>query len=143
MAELGLISRACVGPLSGAALFVILTGGRLPRGRPRLPGGALAARCALLATSAGLEEVVWRAILLGGLARAIGSPAALVVSSVVFAAWHWRALGRGCAVHLVTGVGFGAAFLVGGLPAAIVSHAAYNILVDWAVRAERARRHGR
>jgi membrane protease YdiL (CAAX protease family) len=64
------------------------------------------------------------------------------VSSVGFAAWHWSSLRGRCGVHVVTGAAFGAAFLVAGLLAAILAHALYNVLVDWAVAAERARPRG-
>ena len=141
MVELALAPRVFVGPLSGAALFLLLTGGRVPRGRPPLLWRALAIRWASLGAAAGLEEVVWRGLVLGGLIAAIGPVSGLALSSAGFAAWHWP-LGRRCGVHLVTGAGFGTAFLVGGLAAAILAHGVYNVLVDWAVHAERARLHG-
>jgi membrane protease YdiL (CAAX protease family) len=131
-----------VGPLSGAAVFLLLAGGRIPRARPRLLGRALAVRWASLGAAAGLEEVVWRGLVLGGMLAATGPVAGLALSSAGFAAWHWRSLGRRCGVHLVTGAGFGSAFLVGGLAAAILAHGVYNVLVDWAVHAERARLRG-
>ena len=99
----------------------------------------MVARWVGLAARSGFEEVVWRGIVLGGLLRPIGPAGALVVSSLAFALWHRRTLGCRCVVHLVTGVAFGAAFLAGGLAAAIVAHAVYNLLVDWSVHAERAR----
>ncbi len=145
MAELALgpAARMWVGPLSGAAVFLLLAGGRIPRARPRLLGRALAVRWASLGATAGLEEVVWRGVVLGGLLAATGAVAGLALSSAGFAAWHWRSLGRRCGVHLVTGAGFGSAFLAGGLAAAILAHGVYNVLVDWAVHAERARLRGR
>lgn len=139
MAELALAPRLLVGPLSGAAVFLLLAGGRVPRARPRLLWRTLALRWASLGAAAGLEEVVWRGVVLGALVAPVGPVAGLALSSAGFAAWHRRSLGRRCGVHLVTGAGFGAAFLVGGLAAAILAHGVYNILVDWAVRAERAR----
>ena len=140
MAELA--PRMLVGPLSGVALFALLSGGRLPRARPHLRRRALAVRWAYLGAAAGFEEVVWRGLVLGALTAAIGPWAALAGSSAGFAAWHWPSLGRRSAVHLVTGTGFGAAFLAGGLAAAVLAHAVYNLLVDLAVQAERARMRG-
>jgi membrane protease YdiL (CAAX protease family) len=127
------------GPLSGAALFVVLTCGRLPHGRPPLRSG-VPLRWARLGLGAGLEEVVWRGVVLAGLAAWFGSVVALALSSAGFAAWHWPSLGRRSAWHLVTGGAFGGACLLGGLTAAVLAHAVYNVLVDWAVLADRAGR---
>jgi membrane protease YdiL (CAAX protease family) len=102
----------------------------------------MAVRWLRIALGAGLEEIVWRGICLGGLALVVGPLPALAVSSAAFAVWHWPSLRGRCAVHLVTGAAFGAAFLLGGLAAAIVAHVLYNLLVDWAVHAERARLRG-
>jgi membrane protease YdiL (CAAX protease family) len=138
----GLAPRLLVGPLSGAAVFLLLAGGRVPRARPWLVGRALAVRWASLGVAAGLEEVVWRGLVLGGLIVATGAITGLALSSAGFAAWHWRSLGRRCGIHLVTGAGFGGAFLMGGLAAAILAHGVYNVLVDWAAHAERAAPRG-
>ena len=110
--------------------------------RPHPLGWAAAVRWITLGATAGLEEVVWRGLVLGGLIVPIGTTLALVVSSAAFAFWHWPSLGGRSAVHLVTGIAFGTAFLVGGLAAAILGHALYNVLVDFAVHAERARLRG-
>lgn len=136
------LSRAAVGPVSGAAAFLLLTGGRIPRALPRPLGRATVARWLALGAVAGLEEVVWRGLVLGGLLVLVGPWAALGASSAGFAVWHWPSLRGWCAVHLVTGAAFGCAFLAGGLAAAMLGHALYNILVDWAVHAERARLRG-
>jgi membrane protease YdiL (CAAX protease family) len=128
------------GPVCGATLFFVLAGGRLPRARRTALSRAFVLRWLWLGVLAGLEELVWRELALTWLASALGSVAALLVASVGFALWHRPALGRRCAVHFVTGLGFGAAFLVGGLAAATLAHAIYNVLVDWAVHAERTRR---
>jgi membrane protease YdiL (CAAX protease family) len=95
-----------------------------------------------LGAIAGLEEVAWRGVVLGGLMVILGQWPALAVSSGAFAMWHWSSLRARSAVHLVTGAAFGGAFLAGGLAAAMLSHALYNLLVDWAVHAERARLRG-
>jgi membrane protease YdiL (CAAX protease family) len=79
---------------------------------------------------------------LAGLSMVAGAPGALAASSLAFAAWHRRALGRRCGVHVVTGAAFGAAFLAGGLAAAVVAHALYNVLVDWSVEVRGARVRG-
>ena len=136
------LSRAAVGPVAGAATFLVLSGGRFPLALPRPLGRAMAVRWLALGATAALEEVVWRAVVLGGLLILVGPWPALAVSSTGFAIWHWSSLRRRCVAHVVTGAGFGCAFLVGGLPAAILAHALYNLLVDWAVHAERARLRG-
>lgn len=143
MGELGFGVSALVGVAIGAALFVLLTGGRLRVLRRHPPARTVGRRWVSLVGAAGVEEAVWRGLVLGVLVVPAGPPAALAVSSAGFAAWHWRPLGRRCWLHVLTGAGFGAAFLVGGLLAAILAHGLYNVLVDWAVHAERARRlHG-
>jgi membrane protease YdiL (CAAX protease family) len=140
--EAVLVPRLAVGPLAGVAAFVVLAGGRCPRPRAFLLRRAVALRWLGLGAIAGLEEVVWRGLVLGGLRIAIGPVAALVLSSAGFAFWHRPALGRRCGAHLVTGAAFGTAFLAGGLVAAILAHWIYNLLVDWAMHAERARLRG-
>lgn len=134
MGELGVAS----GPLCGAVLFAALARGRLPRGHLSARRRTLALRWLWLGALAGLEELVWRGLALAGLALTLGPVAALVVSSIGFAAWHAPELGRRSAVHAVTGFGFGSAFLVGGIAAAVLAHAIYNVLVDWAVHVERS-----
>jgi membrane protease YdiL (CAAX protease family) len=126
------------GPLCGAALFVVLTGGRIPRARISASAHALALRWAWLGVAAALEELVWRGLVLPVLAAPLGTAAALAISAAAFALWHRAALGRRCGVHVLTGLGFGGAFVLGGLAAAMLAHAVYNVLVDWAVHAHRA-----
>lgn len=136
MTDLGFDARVLAGPLTAAVLFAALTQGRVPRARlPLRP--ALAARWSRLAAGAALEELVWRGVVLGGFAAAAGPVAALAISSLGFAVWHWPSLGRRCIVHVVTGGAFGSACLLGGLATAVVAHAVYNLLVDWAVLAQR------
>jgi membrane protease YdiL (CAAX protease family) len=127
-----------LGPITGVALFLVLAR-RLPRGqirRARLP--AVAARSGYLAAVAAVEEVLWRGFALRILAAQSSPVAALAATTLGFAAWHGPRLGRRSLVHLVTGLAFGAvALATGGLAAAIVAHAVYNVLVGLAVEAER------
>jgi membrane protease YdiL (CAAX protease family) len=127
------------GPFCGAALFVALAGGRVPRARPTARPRALTLRWLCLGLLAALEELVWRGLVLTALTLACGAAAALLISSAGFAVWHAHVLGRRCVVHMITGLGFGSAFLVGGLGAAMLAHATYNVLVDWGVHAGRSR----
>jgi membrane protease YdiL (CAAX protease family) len=130
------------GPFAGATTFLLLAGGRFPLALPRPLGRAMVVRWLTLGATSGLEEVFWRGAVLGGLLVLVGPLPALAASSAGFAIWHWPSLRRRCAVHLVSGAAFGGAFLVGGLAAAILAHTLYNLLVDWAVHAERARLRG-
>jgi membrane protease YdiL (CAAX protease family) len=100
------------------------------------------ARWLVLAAHAGLEEIAWRGIVLSGLQLFVGPWSALAASSLAFAIWHWSSLRGRCFVHLVTGAAFGGAFLAGGIAAAMLAHAVYNLLVDWAVHVERVRLRG-
>jgi len=136
------LSGVVVGPITGASTFLLLTAGRLPRALPQPLGRAMTLRWLTLGTTSALEEVFWRGAVLGGLRLLVGPGLALAASSAGFAIWHWPCLRWRCAVHLVTGAAFGAAFLVGGLFSAAIAHALYNLLVDWAVHAERARVRG-
>jgi membrane protease YdiL (CAAX protease family) len=136
------LSGLAVGPVAGAATFFSLTAGRIPLALPRPLGRAMLVRWLGLGAAAALEEVVWRGIALGGLAAVVGPWPALAASSAGFALLHWPSLRGRCAVHLFTGLAFGAAFLAVGLVAAILAHVIYNVLVDWAVRAEYARLRG-
>ena len=89
---------------------------------PRPLGREMLVRWLMLAVLAGLEEVLWRGVVLGGLQPFVGSIPALGVSSLAFAIWHRRSLGARCAVHVVTGGAFGGAFLAGGIAAAMLAH---------------------
>jgi uncharacterized protein len=135
-------SQLALGAVTGAVTFLLLTGGRFPCALPRPLGGALVVRWFGLGAAAGLEEVAWRGLVLGGLMAVLEPWAALAASSAMFAIWHWSSLRARSAVHLVTGAAFGGVFLAGGLVAAMLGHALYNLLVDWAVHVERARLRG-
>lgn len=125
------------GPLSapfGLAVGLVLFG--VLAGRPRLPvsRAGLLGRGLYLAAGAGIEELLWRGYVFAALVPPLGTAAALAVTTVGFASAHVGLLGRSAAIHLLTGVGFGGAFVVAGLPAATCAHAGYNVLVDLAVR---------
>lgn len=111
---------ACIAGLCvGAALYVVLA-----RERPRRPMLTRTQLCFLLAWAV-VEELLWRRLLLGGLALALGAAGALAASTVVFALAHrpaWRP-------QLATGAVFGSTYLATGrLLAAVSSHVAYNLL---------------
>lgn len=127
--------RLVSGPAIGAGLFLLLAR-RLPP-LPRRRVGLLGVRAAYVFAAAAFEELVWRGVGLGVFVRLLGPGSALVLTSVAFALRHRRPRGLRRVVHLVTGLGFGAAFLGGGLAAAVLAHAFYNVLVDITVQGER------
>ena len=120
-------------------LFVVLAGA--PRCPAEWHGVPLVA--GYLAAGAAVEELLWRGLGLAALSSLVGAVAALMLTSIGFALAHAPALGRRCSVHLLTGAGFGAAFVLAGLPAAVAAHAGYNALVDLGVRAGREREGAR
>jgi membrane protease YdiL (CAAX protease family) len=138
-AGVGLVHSPKLGPgllgglAIGAALFVLLAGDR-PRA-PKRPAAIVIARGAFLVGAAGFEELLWRGLALGLSSHWVEPVIALGLTSVAFALWHRRSVGRRWAVHAVTGLGFGAAFIWGGLAASILGHAVYNVLVDLSVQA--------
>jgi membrane protease YdiL (CAAX protease family) len=127
--------RLALGPAVGAGLFLVLARRLppLPRRRPAL----LAGRAAYVSAAAAFEELLWRGLALGLLQRPLGQAPALLLTSVAFALGHRRPRGARRVVHAVTGLGLGTAFLVGGLAAAVLAHASYNVLVDVAVQGGR------
>jgi len=128
---LGNRASVLVGPAIGAALYIGLAGAP-PRLRlPTVP------HAMWLAGSAAFEELVWRAVVLAALAAWIGAVAALLLTSVAFAVAHQARLGRRAGIHVITGAGFGAAFLCAGLAASFAAHWIYNLLVDLSLRSER------
>jgi CAAX protease family protein len=131
-AGLGLLGGLAI----GAGLFVLLAADR-PRA-PDRPAAVLVTRAAYISAAAAFEELLWRGLALALISSRAGPVVALVLTSVAFALWHRRSLGRRRAVHAATGLGFGLAFLWGGLASSILAHAAYNVLVDLSVQAERA-----
>jgi membrane protease YdiL (CAAX protease family) len=109
-------AAVALGAAIGAALFWAGSGRR-----PHLSVGA----AAVLAVSAGAEEIVWRWFALAELAALAGMLPALVASSLAFGAAHPRARAQ----HAITGLAFGGAYLAGGLLGAWCAHLTYNLTV--------------
>lgn len=108
---------------AGVVLFVLLSGSM-----PRLPGRAdlTAAQLVFLLGWAWVEEALWRRLLLGGVALAAGALAGLAVATALFAVAHRH----GKRTQVVTGAGFGSAYVATGrLGAAVATHVVYNLLV--------------
>ena len=77
------------------------------------------------------EELVFRGVLLPGLARRMRPALALIATSVVFALFHVPSHGVGAVMPGLLGLVFGWARLrTGGLTAPIVLHAANNLFVS-------------
>jgi membrane protease YdiL (CAAX protease family) len=77
------------------------------------------------------EEVVFRGVLLAGLARRIRPGLALVLTAVVFGLFHVPSHGFGAIMPAMLGLVFGWARLrTGGLTAPILLHAGNNLLVS-------------
>lgn len=113
------VPAAGLGLAAGSALFLALA--RRPPAclRPR-PAQALVVVC-----WSWVEEALWRRLLLGGAALAVGAPAALAAATALFALAH-----RDRAVHALTGAVFGGLYVATGrLTGAAAAHAAYNLLV--------------
>lgn len=92
-------------------------------------------RMAFIVGWATVEEVVWRWLVLGGLALAVPAGAALVISAVAFACAH----PRGRRGHFLAGATFGGLYLLTGtLLASVAAHAAYNHLVAASLQSTRA-----
>ena len=131
-----------VGALTGIGLFAAFARGWFParelrHARPR----RLLIRSGYLSLVSASEELAWRGFILWGLSLLVGIWPALALSSLGFAAIHWRSLGRKSGKHLVTGTIFGVlVILTGTLGAAVVAHAVYNVLVGLAVEASSLRR---
>jgi membrane protease YdiL (CAAX protease family) len=127
-----------VGAVTAAALFRVL-GSKWPATaavpRQRLP--LLAAKSGVLVAKSAGEEVLWRGLVLGMLAGAVGLAPAFAASTG-FALAHARPLGRrGVTVHLATGAAFAGVCVGVSLAAAVTAHCAYNVLVALAVERER------
>jgi membrane protease YdiL (CAAX protease family) len=87
--------------------------------------------CVLLPVVAGVEEVLFRAALVGGVGAATGFPPWILVvaSSALFGLAHGAQGAPGVAVAGVLGVALGALFVAtGSLPAAVLAHYTVNAL---------------
>jgi ABC-2 type transport system ATP-binding protein len=92
------------------------------------------ARGAYLTLTSATEEVLWRLLVVGGLAPVIGLAPAFVAGTIGFALAHGVRRGDVVVVHLVTGAVFGAVYVgTGRIEASILAHAFYNWLVVLAI----------
>jgi ABC-2 type transport system ATP-binding protein len=119
------------GALAGTGLFFLLARKPLPASSLAIvPPRRLIARSLALAAKSAQEEAIWRGLVLGMAVGPLGRPAALVLSTGLFAAAHVGRQGRAAATHLVTGGVFGLVYLeTGRMHAAVTAHAGYNALV--------------
>jgi membrane protease YdiL (CAAX protease family) len=107
--------------------------------RQRVP--PLALKAAYVTITSAAEEIVWRWLVLGGLAPVVGLVPAFLVSTVGFAIAHGVRRADVVAVHLATGAAFGTVYVVTGhIEAAILTHALYNWLVLIAIESGAAAR---
>jgi ABC-2 type transport system ATP-binding protein len=96
--------------------------------RSRLP--SFLARATYLTLTSAAEEMLWRWLVLGGLASLVGLAPAFLASSAGFALAHGLKRRGVLAVHLLTGSVFGAVYVgTGQIEAAIITHVLYNWLV--------------
>lgn len=119
----GAFVAVAAGAGAGALLYIVLT-----CSLPRLPGRSslTPTQLVFVLAWAWVEEALWRRLLLGGVALAAGTLAGLVVATLLFALAH----GHGRRAQVVTGAGFGSAYIATGrLGAAVASHVVYNLLV--------------
>lgn len=117
--RVGLLHAAGLGLAAGAALFLVLARRPPARRRPR------AAQAFVVVCWSWVEEALWRRLVLGGAALAVGAPAAVAAATALFALAH-----RDRAAHALTGAVFGGLYVATGrLTGAAAAHAAYNLLV--------------
>jgi ABC-2 type transport system ATP-binding protein len=126
--EAASLLSVAVGIAAGAGLFALLAH-EPPRVRlRRARRGIVATKASVLLLRSTFEEILWRGVVLGGLAERTGVIPAYAVSTVGFAALH--AGPRARQTHLVSGASFGGLYLAThGLGAPIAAHATYNLLV--------------
>jgi membrane protease YdiL (CAAX protease family) len=112
-------------------LFMLLSRQvRLWRRLPRQRVPPLALKAAYVTITSAVEEIVWRWLVLGGLAPVVGLVPAFLGSTVGFAIAHGVRRTDVVAVHLATGAAFATVYLVTGrIEAAILTHSVYNWLV--------------
>jgi hypothetical protein len=86
---------------------------------------------AVVAIMAALEELAFRALMLGFLLTVVGTPtaAAGVICAVVFGVSHWWYGPRQVALKILSGAAFTVAALGGGWVAALVAHVVFNLVV--------------
>lgn len=110
---------------TGLGMLLFLS---LARAWPRAPARThltVAQLCFLLGWAC-VEEVLWRRLLLGGVAVFAGATAGLITATALFALAH----AHGRPTQFLTGAVFGGAYIgTGRLSAAVASHAVYNLLV--------------
>lgn len=124
----GAIAAVSVVALAAAAGAALAAAVDRAAGRPpAVPPPGLPAGLLLLLAAAG-EEAVWRGGVLAALAAPAGTPGALALSALAFGAVHGPSRERR-ALHAGTGLAFGAAFLAGGLAAAVACHCAYAVVL--------------
>jgi len=122
--RVGLPGAVAIGALIGALVFLLLAR-RVPP-----PSRALVVAVPVVVLAAACEEIVWRFAVFGALRPSVGTPAALLASTVAFAAAHVGGGTPRIAAHLVTGAAFGGAYIVTNrLAAPIAAHVLYNLLV--------------
>jgi ABC-2 type transport system ATP-binding protein len=115
-----------------ALLFAVLAG--QVRWPVRLRALRVVVRGTYLTLTSATEEVLWRLLVLGGLAPVIGLGPAFLAATVGFALAHGVSRRDVVAVHLLTGAVFGAVYVgTGRIEASILAHALYNWLVVLAI----------
>ena len=128
-----------LGAIAGAGMFAALSQQTIDLAslrRERAP--AILARSLYLTGQSSYEEVIWRGLLFTWLVSVLGVGPAFALSTAGFALAHFKSQGWSGAVHLATGTAFaGVFYLSGSLLAAIVAHAAYNVLIGLAIEAQR------
>jgi ABC-2 type transport system ATP-binding protein len=119
-------------------LFRVLAGHvRWPLRRLLRRSRRIALRGTYLTLTSAAEEVLWRMLVLGGLTPAVGLVPALLASTIGFALAHGVRRRDVVAVHLLTGIVFGALYAgTGRIEAAILAHVLYNWLVVLALESE-------
>jgi ABC-2 type transport system ATP-binding protein len=130
------------GVAAGMCVFAVLAWSWLPVRVPERSRAALVtAKGVYVSVTSATEEVVWRWLLLGGLADMLGLGAAAVVSTLSFAFAHGaKVRSSGFAIHLATGATFGGVYVAtGSLAAAVAAHATYNVLVLVGLESQRRR----
>jgi ABC-2 type transport system ATP-binding protein len=116
-------------------LFAVLAGRvRWPVRRPLRRTRRVVVRGTYLTLTSATEEVLWRLLVLGGLAPVIGLAPAFLAGTIGFALAHGVRRRDVVVVHLVTGAVFGAVYVgTGRIEASILAHALYNWLVVLAI----------